>query len=406
MSTNQPPARASVQVTAPAPVQDPPVLRRQRRPGRIGGVSIIQILVVEGVLVAVAAAFFHYPIVGLAALLLGVLLLVVSFGRSRGRWWTETLMLRWQLRRRRRIPVVPDGDLRLTTLRHLIPDLVVHEHQIPGGERVGVGQDGAGWFAVTAVLPSAGLRGDERPPIPYDALARELADIGQPGTTLQVVTHTVPAAATTRQGLTYAESYRELLGSVGIAPPQEQTFWIAVRADMRSVASGTAAGEDMAALLSTAARRAMKLLRRQGLRAALLDRDGVLDALGTSCGVSGHRPGQSEIRERWAAWHADALAHACFWVRTWPAPAGGGMLLERLAAVPAQFTSVSVTLEPREAEVGMRCLVRVVAPPEALEASCLALQASARQGGATLFRLDGEHAPAVYASAPGGGGVS
>lgn len=393
----------------PLEARKPPLMRTRRRSGRIGGVSVLQLLIAEGVLVGVALAFVHYPLVGLVAIVLGVLLLGLAFGRSKGRWWTETLGLRWQHRRRRGIRPVPDEDVRLTALRALTPDLIVRERTLQGDQdRIGVGQDGSGWFAVATVLPAAGIRAHAAAPLPVDKLVETLTEAGQPGIVLQLVTHTVPAPGMLVAGPAYADSYRELVGVAGEAPPQEQALWVAVRADAQSVARTMvdgAAADDVPALVATLARRITKLLRRDGFRAEILGPDALVDALVSSAGLDEYDPRHATVREDWSAWHANGLAHATFWVRSWPGLPAASAMLERLAATPAAFTSVTLILEPQETEISLRCLVRVAAPPEVLDVSCQTLDAAARQYGAELFRLDGEQAPAAYASAPSGGGA-
>ncbi|HEY3502788.1 MAG TPA: type VII secretion protein EccE [Actinocatenispora sp.] len=384
-------------------------MRARRRSGRIGGVSVLQLLVAEGVLVGVALVFLRHPIVGLIAIVLGILLLVLAFGRSGGRWWTETLALRWQYRRRRGVRPALAEDTRLTALRALTPDLVVRERTLQGDQdRIGVGQDGAGWFAVATVLPPAGIRTQAVAPLPVEKLIAVLAEAGQPGTVLQIVTHTMPAAGMLVAGPAYADSYRELVGVAGEAPPQEQALWVAVRADAQTVARTVvdgAATDDVPAMVATLTRRVTKMLRRDGFRAEILDPDGLVDALITSSGLDAYDPHHATAREDWTAWYANGLAHATFWVRSWPGLPAAAAMLERLAATPAAFTSVTLILEPQETEISLRCLARVAAPAEVLAVSCQTLETAARQFGAELFRLDGEQAPAAYASAPSGGGA-
>lgn len=413
MASNQSPppgVRGSARIGAdPVAARQPPLMRTRRRSGRIGGVSVLQLLLAEGVLVAVALVFVRHPLVGAIAIVLGVLLLILAFGRSGGRWWTEILALRWQFRRRRSARRVPAEDMRLTALRALAPDLVVRERVLQGDQdRIGVGQDGAGWFAAAAVLPPAGIRAQAPAPLPVDKLVEVLTEAGQPGTVLQVVTHTVPAPGMLVAGPAYADSYRELVSLAGEAPPQEQALWVAVRADAQSLARTVVDGataDDVPTLVATLARRATKLLRRDGFRASLLSPDELVDALVTSAGLDEYDPHHSTAREEWTAWHANGLAHATFWVRSWPGLSAASSMLERLAATPASFTSVTLILEPQGQETTLRCLVRVAAPAEVLAMSCQALEAAARQYGAELFRLDGEQAPAAYTSAPSGGGA-
>jgi type VII secretion protein EccE len=135
----------------------------------------------------------------------------------------------------------------------------------------------------------------------------------------------------------------------------------------------------------------------------LLDAEGLLDALAQACALgTGER--SRAAREDWGAWATARLAHACFWVRQWPAAHAAGALPGALAGTLAA-TTVAVMLEPGEDGIELRCLVRVSAPANQLAAACAAVSDAAERAGARLFRLDGEQAPAVYATAPTGGGA-
>jgi hypothetical protein len=81
--------------------------------------------------------------------------------------------------------------------------------------------------------------------------------------------------------------------------------------------------------------------------------------------------------------------------------------LESVFAVPAAMTSVSIILAPDYGDpaVDLKALVRIAAPPEHLDEACRTVVRGVRRAKADLFRLDGEQAPAVYASAPTGGGA-
>lgn len=412
MVVNQAPARvravARVGAAAPERPGEPTFVARPRH-DRIGAVSVVQLMLIELVLVIVVVATGRNPVVALAAIVVGVAVLLFAFGRSRGRWWTETMVLRWQCRHRVvRQPVRAD-DNRLAALRSLVPDLTVSLVEGAGGAApVGVGRDGSGWFAVAAVLPKEGLAGDPQARLPLDGLARLLAESNQPGTVLQVLTHTLPAPATSvGLGQPCTESYRELMGQAGAPIPSDQVTWVSVRLDAELVAAAFDTGapeEDLPAVTAALIRRIGKRLKRAGLRYQLLDTDGLLDALVRSCDLD-RQDGPVVAREEWTAWHSVALSHACFWLRGWPALPQSGRLLTQLTGVPATMTSLAVILEPRSDGIDVRCLGRVAAPPALLQAALQQAKAVARRGGGHLLRLDGEQAPAVYATAPTGGGA-
>jgi type VII secretion protein EccE len=403
--------RAVARVGGAAPiVRGAPVFVAHRRPGRIGGVSVVRLVLVQLALAGAALGLGRFAVLQLAAVVLALLVLVATFARWHGRWWSETVVLRWQHRQRRITAPAPSNDPRLVALRSLVPDLTVQTVELSGGERIGVGRDGSGWFAVAALAPPEGVSGDARPAPPLDALARLLVEFQQPGAVAQVVTHTVPALAGAVAGQPYADSYLELVRAAGHAPPGEQLTWVAVRLNLRAVAPAVARGEqpeeEIPALVAVLLRRTVKRLRRAGLRTGALDADGVLEALARSCDLDrGAGRGSTHGRESWTSWQSEELAHACFWVRSWPKLSEASGLLTALSAAPAALTSVAMLLEPAGDGVDLRCLTRIASPAAALPAACRSLHAAAERTGGHLFQLDGEQAPAVYASAPTGGGT-
>jgi type VII secretion protein EccE len=314
------------------------------------------------------------------------------------------MLLLWDYWRRGSVRLVRDDDYRLAALRGLMPDLAVRTAEGPGdGGPVGVARDGSGWFAAVAVLPPEGLRGESQAPVPLDELARLVIGMEQPGLVLQVLTQTVPAPAPVAGlGARCATSYLELMREGGEVACDRST-WVALRLNTRGVATasvGSSVGEeDMQALAAALIRRIGKRLRRVGLAAKVLTADGLLDALSRSCDLT-HQDGGIRAREGWDAWHSMSMSHACFWVRSWPSLAESGALLMRLAGVPAGMTSVAMVLEPHQEGIELRCLIRLSAPRELLAQACRQMVAIAEQAGAKLFRLNGEQAPAVYATAP------
>jgi len=386
----------------------PATITPRGRSGYLGLVSIGQLLLAEAFVVALLALFTRgWPAMA-AGVLVGGAVLVVAFGRFEGRWWTERTVMRWRYQRRRGLSLGAAGDPRLSALRVLAPDLDVRNVVGSDGTAVGVGQDTAGWFAVVAVSPPGGIRGDGLTAVPVDRLARALAD--EPGAVLQLVIHTIPAPSAEVDGRHRSTtSYRELLESHG-AVPASQTVWVAVRLDARTFAESVdlANGFDQVpALVAALGRRVGRTLSRSGLVAQVLEADGVLDALARSCDLEKPAPGTAPAtaREHWQAWASAKLVHACFWVRAWPRPAGVGALIARLMATPAAMTSVALVLQPRPDGTEVRCLVRVAARTSAIADVCRAVKDGADRAGGQLFRLDGEQAAAVYASAPTGGGM-
>jgi hypothetical protein len=96
--------------------------------------------------------------------------------------------------------------------------------------------------------------------------------------------------------------------------------------------------------------------------------------------------------------------HRTYWLQDWPTIAQAGALLDQLTMVPAALTSVAVILAPHRDAVDIRCLARVATTASKTAAATAAVRERARLGNARLLILDGEHGPAVYATAPTGGG--
>jgi type VII secretion protein EccE len=351
-----------------------------------------------------------------AGLALAVAIPLLVCARYRGRWWTERLVLRSRYRQRRTSARLIADDRRLTVLRDLVPDLTVETVDGPAGGRLGIGRDGAGWFASIAVAPPRGLRGEAGPMPPFDQLARSLAEAEQPGSVVQIVVHTVPGS-TAGAAQPCDESYQQLLRPLGgdpATPPAsvgEQLCWVCVRIDANAIAEvavdAPEAIAEVPAVLAALVRRVGNVLKRAGITYQILTGDALLDALVHSLAVEVTAAGTERRRaeEFWCAWRAGGLDHRCFWVRSWPAPDRSGPLLAELYQSPAAFTSLSFVLTPTRNGTEFRCLARVADAPGQIGAAVSGLRSAARRHGGSLFPLDGEQAPAVYATAPTGGGA-
>lgn len=364
--------------------------QRRRLPGRIGPVGISRLLVFQVIQVGLFVVLVRGVWAAVLGGAVGALAIAVTFGRWRGRWWTESAMLWLRFRRRRGIADPRAEDPRLAALSQLVPDLVVEDVDGTDGSRLGMASDGAGWFAVLEVEPT---EADVSPPVPLSALARIAAEAEQAGVVMQVVSHTMPATV-------------ELGGA-------QRFLWVAVRLDADAVADSLVDDPDrqvgVPAVLAELTRRVDRALRRRGLKARTLDADGVMDALVLSCDLAPAELADRPVlaREDWDAWHSPRLAHRCFWLARWPDPERGTSLLAGLNDAPDARVSIALVLEPRdEGELtDLRCLVRVAAAPgRSRLAADHSMQLAERLGG-RLYPLDGEHALAVYGTAPSGGGA-
>jgi type VII secretion protein EccE len=378
----------------------------RRRPEHLGPVHVTQFLVVEAVAVGVIAVLTRGPLTIVLAAVVGLLLLALTLGRQRGRWLAQARLLAWQFRRRKRVAATLTGDdPRLAGLRVLAPGFAVDDVLQADGSRVGVARDDAGWFAAVAVGEGA--------PVTLDAVVGALAEADQPGAVLQVVTHAVPVPSVDTHPSLAVASYHELLDGFGTTPlPAERATWLAVRLDARSFAADlldhTTDPDSAPPLVASLVRRVGKVLRRAGVAHQVLDADALVHALARSCDVDPVGPGEplAQVREEWTEWHSARLSHRSFWIRDWPPIGEVGALLDQMSAAPAALTSVTLVLWPSSAgRVDLRGMVRLAAPETDLARVCEAFIAMARASGVELFALDGEHGPAVYATAPTGGGA-
>jgi type VII secretion protein EccE len=388
----------------------------RRRPGYIGGIHIGRLVLVEAVLLVIAAMLPRGPVVAGIAAVVGVAVILVALLRSRGRWWLERRAMSREHDRRRRAAPDPtrEPDRRLVMLRTLAPGMVVQE--VPGatadGPRIGVGCDAAGWYAAAVLGAETSMRGDAEPGVPLDLLARVLDEAEHPGAVVQVTTVSVPAPWQRLDNAQFAaRSYRELQHLQPGSPlPAERTTWVAVRLEARSRAEVGMAGsydaEHAPALVGSLIRKVGRLLRESGLDHRILTGDELTDALTRACELDPAAPGESwRPQEDWSHWRAGELAHNVFWLRTWPRLDNTAALLEHLISLPAASSASSLTLTRDGAGLGLRCLVRVSAPASTLESSARAVEEAATHAHAELVRLDGEHGPAMYACAPTGGGA-
>src|SRR4051812_46171440 len=110
-------ARVGADASAPSGAA---TLTPRRRPGYLGPVHVLQLLLVEAVLVAVLAAAARSPLAAAGAAVVAVGLGAAALTRRQGRWWLERRVLTRRYRSRRRArPTGQQADPRLTALRWL-----------------------------------------------------------------------------------------------------------------------------------------------------------------------------------------------------------------------------------------------------------------------------------------------
>ncbi|MGI5237746.1 type VII secretion protein EccE [Dactylosporangium sp. CA-139066] len=434
--------RAVARVAATSqPPPGPPEMRPAKRSGQLGPVHILQVLIVEALVLTAVALLGQGLLVALPVAVIAALLCVAVLARSRGRWWLEQWRITRTFRRRRGARPAGGPADELADLHLLAPGLSVTElgrgGAVPDSTEttdlgaltrdadepadahtvVAVARDPAGWYAVAELEPVAVLAEGPAPAVPLPMLARTLAATGQAGVLLQVVTQASPATPLTSQQPQAARSYQDLLKEIGSGPaPVNRVSWLVVRLEEHRLAVAGADGdvtERAPVVVAALLRRAVHTLQRVGLGATPLDRPALLAALRQGCGL---QAGQEPPREEWNGWQSGHLVHSTFWISEWPAPAKVPALLHTLAGLPALQTTVATIVAVPPAELGddvldaplgdaeLRCLVRVATTSDRLSDAQSQVVRSAADLGAQVQRLDGEQAPAVYATAPTGGG--
>ena len=390
-----------------------------RNNGQLGPFRLIHLFAAE-VVVGMAAGFYTIArdLPGTTAAfwygggaVVAILILVPVFARSGGVWLYQALPRRHRLKaRQRQLGLSPEP------LHGLAPDLGI----VGITERdtdIGIGHDEGGWFAALAM---GGVDGVTEA-VPLDRLARLFTESGVPVSAIQVVGHTVPIGMAGHDGSAAAASYQELLG--GMPAVVHHTSWLAVRMNtedaMDAAADRGGEVEGVHKALAVTVSRVGKLLRNAGVQNRVLDAEGLRDTLRESIGLATDAPsGQQRTNESWDRWQGDSLHHVAYRISRWPTSETTlPQLIDLLAAVPAVFTSVSVTLRPGSVDtrdidgrstgrrVQVDCLIRIATDSLTFDAGQQRLQDAAAALGARLTRLDGEQGPAVYATAPTGGGA-
>jgi type VII secretion protein EccE len=385
------------------------VIVPRHRPGYVGRLHGVQLLIVELTVFGALSALAYHALAAAGAALVAVAIVALTLARWRGRWLFERRVMVWRYRRRRRLAgTAGPPTAALSVLHRLSPDLRVENVTVAGRQPVGVARDDAGWFAAATIVPSvlAGPRED----VPLDLLASSVAEADQAGAVVQVVIETVPAPAAAPTSAA-ERSYDGLLAAVGSRPPlADRITWVAVRIDAHGLAEAigdyNADISSAPAVVGSLLRRVVTSLRQVGVTAHMLDADGLLSSLARSCDAQPAADGAAS-HERWSTWRSRNLAYRTFWVRAWPALGRAPALFDALLAVPTATTTVSVVLDPdpRSGLVDLTALVRVGAAVADLERTARSMVRAARSARAHLFALDGEHGPGVYASAPTGGGA-
>lgn len=400
---------ASVQVTDRG--AGDPISFTVRSSGQLGPLTLFQLITVELALaIALVGLVFPLPF-QIGGGVLALLIIVVAFIRSGDRWWYQTVPLRARLNARIK---ALDPDQTNDVLHRVAPDLGINGVE-DRDNSIGIGHDNGGWFTVLALGSADGVT----QAIPLERLERLFDESSVPVTAVQIVGHTTPVGLAAYDKSPAARSYQELLG--GVPAVVHHKSWLSVRlgAQDARAASSERGGEveGVYKALASTSSRVSKLLTNVGVPNRILDADGLRDAVQQSLGVAFAPVPGERTSEDWDHWYADGLRHVSYRITKWPTDE---TILKRavdsLTGVPAAFTTVSTVVTPGAVgtvsadgrvtgrQLAVETIVRMALDQQTWQAGQTQLLNVADELGVRLERLDGEHGPAAYATAPTGGG--
>jgi type VII secretion protein EccE len=388
----------------------------QPRPGRIGSIPLIRLILVEAALALAAVPFLlHKPMVIAGTGPVALLCVIGAVLGSRGRWLGASHAVRADFKDRHAQQAPATGESALAPLRETFPALRTATVSTRGGEPVGIIGDGTFLTAVIQ-LDSRGepLREPRQAhPLPVGAVAEVLSNTQVPIAGVQLISHARPAPAPhlPRQSLS-ARSYQ----SIGADVPAQRITWAAVRLDPEQAQGAVEArgGGQVGAqrALLTAVQRVASQIEGAGFEATILSEPELINALGTACMVSqvavnpaaaAHQ--RTEETKRY--WRCDGSWHTTYWLDKPPSLSArtSPEFFAGLGALPALATSVAVNLSKGTGDsVAFSCFIRIAAGSEnQLNESSKQLEQRAGQAGAGLTRLDGEQLPGLVATVPLGG---
>jgi type VII secretion protein EccE len=403
---------ASVQTdpgTAPAPGET--VVFTIRSSGRLGPLTVAQLITVELALTLALACLAFGMIAAAAGGAVALVVLVLVFWRKGDYWWYQTWPLKSRMKRRIRSL---DPEQLTEVLHRIAPDLGITGIE-DRDENVGIGHDNGGWFSVIEI----GITDEGTKAVPLERLERLFDETSVPVTAVQLIGHTTPVGLSAYDNSPASRSYRELLGDYPAVVHHKA--WLAVRLGARDAREATAerGGEvdGVYKALASTSQRVSKLLGNVGVPNRILDAEGVREAVQQSLGVAFAPVPGERTAEEWNHWYADGLRHVAYRITKWPSDAASlHRTADALAGVPAAFVTVSTVVTAGTngkvnpdgrvtgRQLAVDAIVRLALDQASWESAQNQLLNVADQLGVRLQRLDGEHGPAAYASAPTGGG--
>jgi type VII secretion protein EccE len=382
----------TVETLDPTPTGISPELQHPRPPRRFFGLGSGQVVAVEvAVVLLIASTAKLGPLSLIIAAPLAVAIVVLGWGRSRGRWLSEWLGVSMRFRGRDRLLVGGSDSLALLGLAHPGASIATFDVE---SQPTAMLVDGDGFTALIELGESAAV-----PSRPWHALPSPLALLpasgpDNPQIRLQLLLHASTGTTTTPAG----SSYRQLTGGRLLAG---ERALLAIRVQR---AEGWTE-QDLERALSGAIRKIRAKLA--GVPHRTLGEVAALRVLGELAGHDGIQP----VQEGWSALHIGGMLQATFNVEKWPQPHPdpAHALLPRLLRLPATMTTVSLTVGPwsgTEGQVRAQLTVRLAAPDAgSLGSATAALKQALAGDQAQARRLDGEHMDGLLATLPLGGAI-
>lgn len=358
----------------PVPPRPGPTPRRPRRP--LGGVSVLQLMCWQIVLVAgVLALDEQWPVITLTGLA-AVVVMALTAVRVRGRWLYEWLVSSSGYLLRDRDRDLPGaGETGKALLRMVSPEAVGIIGTV----------DADGEDAVFMISRAEGITAVLQPESTVRDLVRAMP---APQTLLPTTDEQVPAVAV------------QVVHHAGINRARPPRTWVALQA-LRTAEWYRDA--DVRQTLGNTVRRVRRRLRRDGLPSRTLTEH---ETLGTFAALAHVNAGRGEVREQWRRWRSGPIEQAVFRLDGWAElpPATAPQLMRwLLTAAPQAAVTIAVTARrtPAEAEPLVSATLRIAATsPAALESAADELAQLARERDVGMERLDGRHAWGVAATLP------
>jgi type VII secretion protein EccE len=355
---------------------------------RVLGFGSGQIVAAQLAIVLIAVAAQIHPIALAVAVPISAGMVVLGWGRMRGRWLSEWLNIRMRYQARERRVEAGTDSAGLLALAH--PGSRVSTFDIESTPAAMLA-DGEGLVALLELGEAAVVPGRAWHPLPSPASLLPAPASDTPPVRLQLLLH---AVATTGMA-PVAASYRQLTGGRLLAAERAV---LAVRVQRAEGWSG----HDLERALAGAVRKVRAKLG--GVPHRPLGEVAALRVLGEFAGHDGTQAAQ----EGWSAMHIGGLLQANYTVERWPQshPDPAHALLPRLMRLPATMTCVALTVgpwceTPTTEQVPAHLTVRIATPDQpSLATAATALKQVLASDRASARRLDGEQMDGLLATMP------